>query len=460
MTMAEEKDDSMPEPPNETFFFGRDPNSIIPRFSRKMLRLLGRYRSRQLYQVERSFNWEKMVKHKPDPNKNHPDDDRKIQEAERNIGDYKLKTGSQYEPQPHETLTYKYKEIVTLRETLHDLIYKFNQRVFQLRNSKRDLYKVIAEKRKRLEEIQQYLPEKNRKYLMEIPALNEDEEWPELNLIEHHQPGCNVDIKNILYLEKKVEDLIPKPPLPKIKPTIAQNALHEMEKYSALHVKDIKEFPVASELMMELQQMPHQSDPGYYAPLKEEDQTSPWLNEIRYRWILDLLVEQDGIIHFIHENIRMFDARLRELEDMRLHTKFEAEFMQSYLIVLNQELYILRDSEQIENQLLNNADAAMKTRNEAQYSINILNRQIEELRKNCDRLNEQILTIQAKFFSTIKGHKFFDFLRRIFKKKWRPPKPTNATDGKSQMNCTTASYNIIAKEDTLFLLSYNKLGNF
>lgn len=42
---AEEKDESMPEPATETFFFGRDPNSIIPRFSRKMLRLLRSYRS-------------------------------------------------------------------------------------------------------------------------------------------------------------------------------------------------------------------------------------------------------------------------------------------------------------------------------------------------------------------------------------------------------------------------------
>ncbi|XP_013116263.2 cilia- and flagella-associated protein 44 [Stomoxys calcitrans] len=443
MTMAEEKDDAMPEPPSETFFFGRDPNSIIPRFSRKMLRLLTRYRSRQLFQVERLYNWEKMFKQKPDPNRNHPDDDRKIQEAEKSIGDYKLKTGLQYQPQPHETLAYKYKEIVSLRETLHALIDNFNKRVFLLRDSKKELYNMIEKKRKRLEEIHRYLPEKNRKYLMEIRPLNVDEEWPELNLIEHCHPGCNINVKDILYLEQRVEDMVPKQEAMKIKSFASQDGLHESEIYAALQVKELECFPNGPTLLTELQNLPQPGDLGYFNMPENKDSsstlTSSWLIELRYRWLLDLLVEQDGIIHTIHQNIKTFDNRLHELEDIRLQTKFEAEFMQSYLIVLNQELYILRDSEQIENQLLTNADTAMKTRNATQTSINTLNRQIEDLRKNCDRLNEQILDIRSKFQINTKGHKFFDFLRRIFKKKWRPPKPQKSGDESSESSSADES---------------------
>uniref|UniRef100_A0A1B0C4N1 Riboflavin transporter n=1 Tax=Glossina palpalis gambiensis TaxID=67801 RepID=A0A1B0C4N1_9MUSC len=50
-----------------------------------MERLLLRYRSRQLYDVERLHNCKKMEKRKPDPNKNHPDDDCKIEEAQRTL---------------------------------------------------------------------------------------------------------------------------------------------------------------------------------------------------------------------------------------------------------------------------------------------------------------------------------------------------------------------------------------
>ncbi|XP_046809374.1 cilia- and flagella-associated protein 44 [Lucilia cuprina] len=430
LMLAEEKEESMPEPATETFFFGRDPNTIIPRFSRKMLRLLRTYRSRQWYEVERMYHWEKMMKQKPDPNRNHPDDDRKIQEAEKSIGDYKLKTGTDYEPQSFETLTFKYKEIVTLRERLNEIVTQFNDKVLKLREEKKELYQFIEQKSKRLEEIHSYLPAKNRKFLMNIPTLNMDEEWPELNMIEHCNPGCNIEIKDILYLDKTVESLLPKPPPPKVKPTMTQVALHELEKYLALDIKSVNCFPDGLELIDELQKLPHQADPLYYD--NSGDTPSPWLIEIRYRWLMDLMMEQEGILHTVHNNIRLFDARLLDLDKERLHTKFEVEFMTSYLIALNQELYILRDSEEIENRLLKNAEDAMKTRNQAQASINSLNRQIEELRKNCDRINEQISSVQVKFMSTTKGHKFFDFLRRIFKKKWRPPKAAKGPDESSE----------------------------
>lgn len=196
----------------------------------------------------------------------------------------------------------------------------------------------------------------------------------------------------------------------------------------ALDIKSVDKFPDDLELLDELQKLPHQADPLYYD--NSGNKPSPWLIEIRYRWLMDLMVEQEGIIHSVHTNVRLFNSRLRDLDSERLHVKFEVEFMTSYLIALNQELYILRDSEEIENRLLNNAEEAMKTRNQAQASINSLNRQIDELRKNCDRINEQIVAVQTKFMNTTKGHKFFDFLRRIFKKKWRPPKAVKGADGK------------------------------
>lgn len=425
---AEVKEGSMARPSEETFFFGRDPNSIIPRFNSKMLRLLRSYRARQWYEVERTFNWEKMFKQKPDPNRNHPDDDRKIQLAEHSIGDYKLKTGHAYEPQPHETLTWKYKEIVTLRESLNEIICNFNQNLFKLRDEKKALYKLLKEQRERLDEIHSYLPETNRKYLKEIPDLNLDEEWPDLNLIEHCTPGCNIEINDILYLDKTVESLLPKPPPPKVKPAIPDKTLQELESFLTLNIKDVKCFPDFHLLIEELKNLPQWSDHLYY--VKVGDHPPPWLIEIRYRWLLDLMVEQDGIMHLVHTNIRLFNANLRELENQRLHAKLQIEFMSSYLISLNQELYILRDSEEIENRLLSNAEEAMKTRNQAQSNINTLNRQIEEIRKASERINEQISSVQVKFTNIITGNKFFDFLRRIFKKKWRPPKLPKGVDGK------------------------------
>ncbi|KAL9928049.1 cilia- and flagella-associated protein 44 [Glossina fuscipes fuscipes] len=427
----EEKGEEVLELPEETFFFGRDPNTIVPRFSRKMVRLLLRYRSRQLYEVQRLHNWEKMEKRKPDPNKNHPDDDRKIEEAQRTLGDYKLKTGAQYEPQSFETLAYKYHEVLMLREQLHAILSNFNKRVFELRDIKKTINDFIEEKRWRLKTIHENIPEADRKHLMEINPINMDEEYPEINLIEKYFPGCGIEINDILYLEKKVEDLLPKRSVSKIRKfRNKEDEILELDQMSVYRLEDIKSFPSHSHLVEEFKQLPSPPDPAFY--LSNEREPSPWLIEKRYRWLISLLNEQDDILSVVNQSVQRFDNLLTELNDDRLQVKYETDFMTSYLTAMNQELYIMRDSEQIENQLLSNAEYALMTRNQAQTSINALTRQIDELRKSCDRINDQIAVIQTKFMTNTKGHKFLDFLRRIFRKKWRPPKPPKNEDESSE----------------------------
>uniref|UniRef100_A0A1A9WKF9 Uncharacterized protein n=1 Tax=Glossina brevipalpis TaxID=37001 RepID=A0A1A9WKF9_9MUSC len=427
----EEKYEEVLEPPEETFFFGRDPDTIVPRFSRKMVRLLLRYRSRQLYEVQRLHNWEKMEKCKPDPNKNHPDDDRKIEEAQRTLGDYKLKTGAKYEPQSFETLAYKYYEVLTLREQLHATICNFNNRVFELRKIKKSINDFIEEKRWRLETIHSIIPEADRKHLMEIKPINMDEEYPELNLIEKYFPGCGIEINDILYLEKNVNDLLPKPLITKTENfRTKEDILLEMDQKFVYKIEEITRLPNHQDLIEEFNQLPNRSDPAYFS--SNEGDPTPWLIEKRYRWLMNLLNEQDDILSVVNQSVQRFDNLLSELSEDRLQVKYEADFITSFLTAMNQELYIMRDSEQIENQLLNNAEYALMTRNQAQTSINALTRQIDELRKSCDRINDQIAVIQTKFMTNVKGHKFLDFLRRIFRKRWRPPKPPKNEDESSE----------------------------
>lgn len=42
-----------------------------------------------------------------------------------------------------------------------------------------------------------------------------------------------------------------------------------------------------------------------------------------------------------------------------------------------------------------------------------------------DKCNDEIKELQQTFLTAAKDNKFWDFLRRIFKKKWRPPKIVN-----------------------------------
>ncbi|KAH8249465.1 hypothetical protein KR032_009855 [Drosophila birchii] len=447
LVVAEPSDESIGQPPPESFFFGRDPHSIEPRFSRKMMRLLVRYRKRQLYEVRRIFDWDKLERQKPDPNRNHPDDDAKIEDAKRNLGDYKLKVGADYEPKSTETLTQKYIEIVQCRERYYKLVKNFNQSVGKMRARKQELMQFINAKRSRLDVINSYLPEENRQPMIPIQEIDMDLEYPELNLVEHHKPGCGVEVDDILTLEKKVDDVIAGQE-PKFKKELSVSLfnlkeldvpeLHEYAAHAILQISKLERCLASNELIEMLSSLPNASEPAYYE-MNTEDDTTPVMIELRYRWVRHMLREQASIRAEVQEEVEQFDRALAKLQVTRFHVKLDAEFMTAFLISLNQELYILRDSEEIEQQLMMNAKTAMNTRNELQVVINTTNRQLDELRRSIDKLGEQIVAVQVLFMNTVKGHKFFDFLRRIFKKKWRPPKVVKGDDDESSSSSSSSS---------------------
>ncbi|XP_020806019.1 uncharacterized protein LOC110182328 [Drosophila serrata] len=446
LVVAEPSSEFTSQPPPEAFFFGRDPRSIEPRFSRKMMRLLVRYRKRQLYEVRRIFDWDKLERQKPDPNRNHPDDDAKIEEAKRNLGDYKLKVGDDYEPKSSETLTQKYIEIVKCRERYYSMVNSFNISVAKMRSRKQDLMQFINAKRNRLDVINSYLPEADRLPLIPIQEIDMDLEFPELNLVEHYTPGCGVEIDDILTLEQSVDDVIASQ-TSKFKKESSLSLfnirglnvpeLHEYSAYVMLQISKLERCLSNADLIASLMELPAASEPAYFEV--SPDVATPIMVEMRHRWVRNMLREQSAIRAEVEEEVQQFDRALAKLQVTRFHVKLDAEFMTSYLISLNQELYILRDSEEIELQLMLNAKTAMNTRNDLQVVINATNRQLDDLRRNIDKLGEQIVAVQLLFMSTVKGHKFFDFLRRIFKKKWRPPKVAKVDDDESSSSSSSSS---------------------
>lgn len=443
--MPEEKEYVMPSPPPELFFFGRNPEKITPKFSRVMMRLLTRYRKRQLYEVHRIFDWDRLERQKPDPNRNHPDDDAQIAEAKKHLGDYKLKINADYEPKTTETLTAKYIEIVECREKYFQMVDSFNQEVMILRDKKKELLESIEVKRQRVQLIHEYLPETDREFIRPINAVNMQEEYPELNLIEHCKPSCGVNIDDIISLENTVEDML-LAMQPKVTPESLklrcvspeeQDRIKEWTMFTALEISKVTCSLPRLKMIEYIKNMPTPSEPIYYEV--DEEGNSPIIIEIRNRWLRHLIIEQAFILGNIDDQINSFDQKLKDAYFKRFHTKLESEFLSAFMISLNQELYILRDSEEIESQLQRNAKYAMGVRNELQVVINATVRQLGDLKKIIESINEQIAALQVFFANTIKGHKFFDFLRRIFKKKYRAPKTPHGDDEESSSSESSSS---------------------
>ena len=114
-----------------------------------MKRLLDKYRDRKIKERSKRFEWEDLYAIKPDPNVNHPDDEKALQEAKSSIGDYKLKTDPEYEPKGDEiqTVLTKYKELLQTREEIFQLRHNYNKKIFALRDRKVELLRYVQKQK-------------------------------------------------------------------------------------------------------------------------------------------------------------------------------------------------------------------------------------------------------------------------------------------------------------------------
>lgn len=117
----------------------------------------------------------------PDPNKNDPQDELALQEAEKSIGDYKLRTDPMYVQTDDEqsSVSYKFRELLRIREELCSVRKEFNTQVFALRNAKKALVTYVHEQLDILIRIHTELPKDSRKFPQTIPKIDEQLEYPD-----------------------------------------------------------------------------------------------------------------------------------------------------------------------------------------------------------------------------------------------------------------------------------------
>jgi len=165
-------------------------------------------------------------------------------------------------------------------------------------------------------------------------------------------------------------------------------------------------------------------------PAHPDDQEPSTMElEIRLLRLANKLHEQNQIIYDINKSVAKFDKKLISLKEERFHVDYNTLFLEIYLLTLNQELWILRDFEKLENILVERVDVKLIERNEIQSDIITKKNNIETHRKNIEKMDEQEKVIHQQFLATCMDNKFSDFFRRIFKKKYKAPKIINPDDG-------------------------------
>lgn len=129
------------------------------------------------------------------------------------------------------------------------------------------------------------------------------------------------------------------------------------------------------------------------------------------------LYEQNQIILSMDSEIDNFDKHIDELVTESYQVKLKTNIIDVHILTLNQELSILKDFEAVEEELQQKVNSILlelidieNTITKQEHLINDHKRMIEQLQEKEKELNEH-------FMSVVQNNKFYDFLRRIFRKR-------------------------------------------
>lgn len=161
----------------------------------------------------------------------------------------------------------------------------------------------------------------------------------------------------------------------------------------------------------------------------ESAEDSPWEQEIRMCRLNRKLFQQDTTIREMEEAIEAFDKSLGDLFTESVEVALKANVIDLQILTLHHELIILKEFESVEEQLSQKVNQTLQELIDMEQSINEINHVLEDHKSTVAELQSKEKDIQDQFMTVVQNNKFFDFLRRIFRKRYRPPKIHTEGDG-------------------------------
>lgn len=159
--------------------------------------------------------------------------------------------------------------------------------------------------------------------------------------------------------------------------------------------------------------------------LYEDCLETPWEMEARSIRLEKKLFVQDELIKEMKSLIKTFDDDLETLYEEKHRVIVDVGFLDLHITALHQELLVLRKFESHEEMLSNAVNVNLLECMNMQDVITSITTKTEAHKAAIDILMEKEKSIEQQFYSAILDNKFYDFLRRIFRKKYKPPKEHN-----------------------------------
>ncbi|KAI6658873.1 Cilia- and flagella-associated protein 44-like [Oopsacas minuta] len=387
--------------------------SVIPLASRKIsiktdvsVDKQGKGESLRLQRKQRSQEWAQLIAEKPQDNYQHPDDIVLLHDAETNMGDFKLKTSSDYTVPEDLRMNASKKRIqlVLLRQEIQYRSELFNEKVIELRNEKVAIIDRFTVCLERLKEIQLSLPKEDQLSLPIIPHLR-PEEVPEKSL--------EFNEKDLLHFEKNYQKKLEAR-------AKAKQGGEELGGFggfgTAAPIDQPDDVDSSSEAQSSIRgSLTDLGDPedldGKKYPKSKAEQS------LRYEMLTRLKYERDSLLREIETAKKAFDVKVRYLSNYKIILDSQIKLSDLRHVLLFEEYLLLKDFEKREQNFISKLKGKQKDRQDMQTKLNTLKEQTETKQISIHHGLENLKELEEEFQREIANNKFADFLLRVFKKK-------------------------------------------
>lgn len=305
----------------------------------------------------------------PDPNVLDPNDIEALKMAKENIGNYKLKTDSNFVPTEDDifTATKKFRELLCVKEEIHSLRNDYNQIIFDVREEKVNRCKYIQHRMSVLAEIHKELPANKWRTIDPIQSIGDDKKYAEtkMKIMEVCSVNIGEDNKNN----------------PKSRANLNFST-------TVLNLLQTTDYNVEG---------------------------TSWNKDFQTIRQTEKLFEQERIIQEITQNIDSFDQKIIALKKTRFEIEIKAKFLELYFLTIYQELWILRDFEEIEAKLLTKINGLRNKSEEIQLEHLSEKTKMDNLVDNANGTKDEIAGIKAILKRECAGNKHEKCLLKAFR---------------------------------------------
>ncbi|XP_034645238.1 cilia- and flagella-associated protein 44 [Trachemys scripta elegans] len=357
--------------------------------------------------MQRRKEWDELYKSKPSDNYENPKDVQDIKEAQENMGDFKLKTATNYKIPEHMRMNAEKKkmQLRSLEVAVHEKKLTMNKWIISLRDLKVAIIEEIVCLVQELKSIQSALDASEQLPIPPIPQLH-PEETPE----KKFQYDNNILLKFKQEQEHKQ----------RLSEQVEDNASFSVFGGKFLHAPSLKEIDSPSRgssvRSMRIASSVTPMQPKVFE-IEKAEPTEMELEILKREKIRNIYL-QETLIKRINELVVTFDAELHLLRHQKLKLDTQMKCADLRHITWFEELLLLKNFEKHEDTLQERVNNLSNEVEEMQWKLDNYLSQMEDKKYEIAKLQEREKALYATFQASLgENNKFASFLTKVLKKK-------------------------------------------